>query len=278
MFRTRLVRSLAIGVGIVAFQVLTASSAFAYWVSVTATAVCDGNGDPAISYQVGSWGTHLAATNTRIDVRFNGVTVDSQPFVLPTNAFSGSAPAPAGATSVVVTAQATGVWGDGYTGQPSASTTVTIPTNCQEIKALGRFTGGPNTVEVGGASVTSGLTIHCDRLLSNNLEVNWGNGNRFHMLEHVETVACTDSPFITQKPPAAPLDTLIGVGLGRFNGADGYTIEFTLVDSGEPGKRNGDMMRLLVYRTGDPTDVVLNVPLQVITGGNLQAHYDQPHK
>jgi hypothetical protein len=278
MFGKRLLRSLAIGVGIVAVQLLTASSAFAYYVTVAATAVCDGDGAPAINYTVGSWATHLAATNTQVDVRFGSVTVDSQPFVLPDNTFSGSDPAPANATSVVVTAQAMGVWGDGYTGQPSASTTVSIPTNCQQISALGRFTGGPNSVEVGGASVTSGLTIHCDRLLSNNLEVNWGNGNRFHMLDHVETVACTDSPFITQKPPAAPLDTLIGVGLGRFNGADGYTIEFTLVDSGEPGKKNGDMVRLLIYRTADPTEVVLNVPMQKITGGNLQAHYDQPHK
>ena len=75
---------------------------------------------------------------------------------------------------------------------------------------------------IGDVRVTRGLTIHCDLKLSNNLEVNWG-GNQFHMTEHLETVACTDDPAITQAPPPAPLDTLIGVGTGRYNGTDGYT-------------------------------------------------------
>ena len=50
------------------------------------------------------------------------------------------------------------------------------------------------------------------------------------------TVACTDDPAIIQRPPAAPLDTLIGIGTGRYNNVDGFTIEFTLVDYGEPGR------------------------------------------
>jgi len=141
--------------------------------------------------------------------------------------------------------------------------------------ANGRFTGGGHQLRVGEARVTRGLTIHCDLLLSNNLEVNWG-GNQFHMTEHLETVACTDDPLIDQTPPPAPLDTLIGVGTGRYNGDDGYTIEFTLVDYGEPG--SSDRAALLIYETANPTNVVLNVPLQVLSGGNLQAHYDQPHK
>jgi hypothetical protein len=140
---------------------------------------------------------------------------------------------------------------------------------------IGRFTGGGNQIIVGGVRVSRGLTIHCDRLLSNNLEVNW-NGNRFHMEEHLTTVACTDDPAIIQAPPPAPLDTLIGTGIGRYNGVDGYTIEFTLVDYGEPG--GDDQARLLIYPTGNPGAPVLNVPLQLLSHGNLQAHYDQPHK
>jgi hypothetical protein len=139
----------------------------------------------------------------------------------------------------------------------------------------GRFTGGGHQIRVGDVRVTRGLTIHCDLLLSNNLEVNWG-GNQFHMTEHLTTVECSDDPLINQAPPPAPLDTLIGVGTGRYNGTDGYTIEFTLVDYGEPG--SSDRAALLIYRTTNPTDVVLNVPLQLMSGGNLQAHYDQPHK
>jgi len=141
--------------------------------------------------------------------------------------------------------------------------------------ANGRFTGGGHQVRIGEARVTRGLTIHCDLLLSNNLEVNWG-GNQFHMTEHLTTVECSDDPNIIQAPPPAPLDTLKGVGTGRYNGTDGYTIEFTLVDYGEPG--SSDQAALLIYETANPANVVLNVPLQVMSGGNLQAHYDQPHK
>lgn len=139
----------------------------------------------------------------------------------------------------------------------------------------GRFTGGGHQIRVGEARVTRGLTIHCDLLLSNNLEVNWG-GNQFHMTEHMTTIECSDDPLINQAPPPAPLDTLVGLGAGRYNGAYGYTIEFTLVDYGEPG--SSDRAALLIYQTSNPANVVLNVPLQLLTGGNLQAHYDQPHK
>jgi hypothetical protein len=90
------------------------------------------------------------------------------------------------------------------------------------------------------------------------------------------TVECSDSPDIIQFPPDAPLDTLIGIGTGRYNGQDGFTIEFTLIDAGEPGRE--DLAAILIYETADPSNVVLNVPLQNLTGGNLQAHYDQPHK
>lgn len=145
----------------------------------------------------------------------------------------------------------------------------------EEELGTGRFTGGGHQLRVDGVRVTRGLTIHCDLLLSNNLEVNW-QGNKFHMTEHLETVDCSDSPDIIQFPPDAPLDTLIGIGTGRYNGQDGFTIEFTLVDAGEPGRE--DMAALLIYETANPSNVVLNVPLQLMDGGNLQAHYDQPHK
>lgn len=152
-------------------------------------------------------------------------------------------------------------------------------TNCGEtppdVEGTGRFTGGGHQIRIDDVRVTRGLTIHCDLVLSNNLEVNW-NGNSFHMTEHLTTVECTDHPDIIQAPPPAPLDTLIGVGTGRYNGVDGFTIEFTLVDAGEPGTE--DQASLLIYETADPANVVLDVPLQVLTGGNLQAHYDQPHK
>jgi hypothetical protein len=255
----------------IAFQVLLAASALAHHPTITANAVCTDAGTPVINYTSTSWSPYVGdGENARIDIRLNGVLVKSGAYVFPGNAFSGTLPAPGGATATL-SAVAVAAWGDGYAGGQSESTTVTIPTDCLK-QGDGRFTGGGSQIRIDGVRVTRGLTIHCDLLLSNNLEVNW-NGNRFHMEEHLTTTSCTDDPAITQAPPNAPLDTLSGVGKGRYNNEDGYTIEFTLVDYGEPG--GNDRMAIKIYKG---TTVVLDVPLQVLSGGNLQAHYDQPHK
>ena len=256
----------------VALQLLVAATALAHHPTITASSVCS-NGVAVVNYTSAAWVTDPAGENPRVDILFNNVVVGSGAYALPTNSFSGSAPAPAG-SQVVVTALVVGTWGDGAAPGQSESVTVPIATDCQAA-ALGRFTGGGSQIRVGGVRVTRGLTIHCDLLLSNNLEINW-QGNQFHMTEHLTTVACTDDPNIIQAPPVAPLDTLVGVGTGRYNGTDGYTVRFTLVDYGEPG--SDDRMAIQVFETANPANVVLNVPLQVLTGGNLQAHYDQPHK
>jgi len=262
-----------------AIQALTATNASANG-GVTADAVCDtATGLAMINYAAFSGIEGVAGSNPTVNILFNSVVVDTQAFVAPANSFSGSKPAPAGSGpggQVTVTGQAVGAWGDGAPGGQSASVIVTLPAEpCGSQPGLGRFTGGGSQIRVGEARVTRGLTIHCDLLLSNNLEVNWG-GDKFHMLEHLTTVACTDDPNITQAPPAAPLDTLIGTGSGRYNNVLGYTIHFTIRDYGEPG--SSDQMSILIFETANPGNVVLNVPLQVISGGNLQAHYDQPHK
>ena len=254
--------------------------AAAHHPTITATVVCDAAGQPVIEFTSTSWSTGAEGENAQIDITFDGVVVASDAYVSPTYSFSGSAPAPAGSGAgddVVVGARAVADWGNQTPGGQEEAVTVTIPEQGCEPPDLstGRFTGGGHQVRVGEARVTRGLTIHCDLLLSNNLEVNWG-GNQFHLTDHLETVACTDDPAIVQAPPPAPLDTLVGVGVGRYNGEDGFTIEFTLVDAGEPG--TADRAALLVYRTANPSEVVLDVPEQLITGGNLQAHYDQPHR
>lgn len=261
---------------------LTPTTAWAHGGRISADAVCDTTaGVFKINYTATSNSTHPngEGQNDQIDILFNGVVVATGAFNAPAYAFSGSAPAPVGAgpgSTVTVTMLAVDSWGDGNPGGQSSSTLVLLPSEaCGSQVGLGRFTGGGHQIRVGDARVTRGLTIHCDLLLSNNLEVNWG-GNKFHMTEHLTTVACTDDPEIIQAPPPAPLDTLIGVGTGRYNNVDGYTIEFTLVDYGEPG--SSDQMAILIYQTSNPSNVVLNVPLQVMSGGNLQAHYDQPHK
>jgi hypothetical protein len=159
-----------------------------------------------------------------------------------------------------------------------------IFTNTANPVALGegRFTGGGNLDLANGTSVSNGLTLHCDLLLSNNLEVNWkdaqGNAHKFHLTDHFQTIACTDAPNILQPPPDAPLDTMIGKGTGKFdNNTASYTVEFTLVDAGE-GKDAIDRIALKIYLTSNPSTIVLNFPLTDIIKGNLQAHFDQPHK
>jgi len=261
----------------VVLQFFVAGVALAHHPEISAVAVCDENNELVIEYTSTAWASSnpLKRANSRIDILVNNVVVASGAYVNPTFSFSGSTEAPPG-TSATVTALAVANWGDGYPGGQSRSLTVNYPTAPCTAPSLGRFTGGGHQIRVTDqVKVTRGLTIHCDLLLSNNLQVNW-LGNKFHMTEHLQTVACTDDPNIIQAPPPAPLDTLIGVGTGRYNGTAGYTIEFTLVDAGEPG--GNDQAALKIFQTSNPGNVVLNIPLQQLTGGNLQAHYDQPHK
>ena len=262
----------ATGALVVLFQLLLAGVASAHSLSLTAEAVCVG-ATPTINFKVTSWSTGPDGTNPQITVAFNNVVVLTGAFVEASgNVITGSLPSPGG-NSVAVSATAVTPWPSGEGAGQTSSVTVTIPDTC--APGTGRFTGGGNQVDVGGiAKITRGLTIHCDLLLSNNLEINWDKGNNFHMLEHLETVECSDDPRIDQRPPKAPIDTLVGIGTGRYNGVDGYRIEFTLVDAGEPG-RNDEMAILITAPSGS---VVLNVPRQQLTGGNLQAHFDQPHK
>ena len=142
----------------------------------------------------------------------------------------------------------------------------------------GRMTGG-GTVRLLADNgdlvrVTNGFTLHCDVLLSNNLEINWA-GNQWHLeKESLTDVSCTDDPLVNPEPPVAPFDTFEAMAVGRYNGVWGYPIHFILQDSGEPGgKADKAMMEIR-----DPDGmVVLSVPWDVIVNGNVQAHYDQPN-
>ena len=264
-------------VAAVALQFLVAGTALAHHPEITASAVCDDEGILVINYTSTSWLTtgEPGSGNSRIDILINNIKVGQGAYASPTFSFSGTVvPAPVG-SSATVTALAVDPWDNDYPGGQSTAVTVVYPTELCVQPAYGRFTGGGHQIRLDQVRVTRGLTIHCDLLLSNNLEINW-QGNQFHMTEHLSTTRCLDDPLIVQAPPVAPLDTLIGVGTGRYNGMDGYTIEFTLVDAGEP--RSSDQAAFRVFETANPSNVVLNVPLQVLTGGNLQAHYDQPHK
>ena len=268
---------LASGLAAVGLQFLLAGTASAHYPIIEAVAVCDSKNEVVIEYTATAWPSlrEIRRTNPEVHILVNNVKVDDGAFASPDFQFSGSVAAPAG-SSAVVTALAVADWGNGFPGGQSASVTVTYPEDC-EGPTLGRFTGGGRQLRLSdGLKITRGLTIHCDLLLSNNLEVNWEVGNKFHMNEHLVTTECSDDPGIIQQPPPAPIDTLVGRGIGKYNNQSGYTIEFTLVDAGEPG--GNDQMAIKIYETANPANVVLDVPLQQLTNGNLQAHYDQPHK
>lgn len=258
-----------------------AGTAAAHHPLISAEIVCDDpSGELVINYVSTAWagdGTDASRSNAQIDIYVDYVLADSGSYTAPDFSFSGTLPIPAGKTTgdtVTVTTLAVADWGNGYPGGSGEGVWLEIPDlNCDGDLSNGRFTGGGHQISR-GVKITRGLTIHCDRLLSNNLEINW-QGNQFHLNEHLTTVECSDDPDIGQAPPPAPLDTLIATGTGRYNNADGYSISFTLVDGGEPG---GDDMAA-IHITEDATGaVILDVPLQVMTGGNLQAHYDQPHR
>lgn len=263
------------GAAIVAVLGLSTQKAYAHHPIIVATASCS-NGAAVISYTVTSFDQYLIeGENPDVEVLFDGVVVDTGAFSTTPYGFMGMKPAPLATDTVIVEALAVGTWGDGFAGgEYSDPVTVTIPTNC--APGTGRFTGGGKLVTVNLVnglviSVTKGFEVDCDlHQPSNNLEVNW-EGNQFHMTAFTQAT-CT-APGVPN-PPTAPVNKIVGVGTGRYDGVDGYTIEFTLVDNGEPGTK--DQIALKVYETANPLNVVLDTGgLQLITSGNIQAHVDQ---
>ena len=133
--------------------------------------------------------------------------------------------------------------------------------------------------EVGGelVKITHGFTLHCDELLSNNLEINWGIGENWHINPKGEfiSVVCTDDPAFDPKPPPAPVDKICAEAWGDYNGESWSKIAFCLGDAGEPGGKNDKASMTITPPGGGPP--VLEVSWDVIVSGNIQAHYDQPH-
>ena len=277
----RMASLLLVGAAAVAFQ----GVAYAHHIIVTASVACS-NGAAIISYTAISWdqGNKIApgdGDNPAINVTFNGVTVDTRPFIsstTPPDQFSGMLPWPAATPTVDVSANTTSLWGDGFNpinDGPTNVVTLNFPAGCAPPPGIGRFTGGGKQVTINLADgspveVTKGFEVDCDlHTPSNNLEINW-EGNQFHMTAFTAAV-CT-KPGIPN-PPTAPVNRIDGTGTGRFDGVDGYTVMFTLIDNGEPGKN--DETGFLIFQTSNPSNVVLNVALNFITTGNIQAHVDQ---
>jgi hypothetical protein len=114
------------------------------------------------------------------------------------------------------------------------------------------------------------------------LNVTW-DGGRWHIQrEQILFIECLDDPNYDPYPPDAPADTFIGRAIGRLDNQWGSIIDFKFIDDGEPGTTDEAYMTIYAVNQGPeqvaPGDevIVLQVGGQ-IDGGNLQAHYDQPH-
>jgi hypothetical protein len=180
------------------------------------------------------------------------------------------------------------------------------------LPEFARITGGGWRVSgANGESVRSsqGLTLHCDITLSNNLQINWSGGQKWHINKLVDSAFCEDDPDFTPEPPDAPADTFIGLDVGKLNNdASGGSVAcFIFEDHGEGGNDPDgiddglDQALIRIWNVGyDPgitegdlngdgfdcsspnpdsaANLVLSVDLMEIAGGNLQFHFDQPHK
>ena len=160
--------------------------------------------------------------------------------------------------------------GANFTPNPETVCLATVDDPCVPPPTVnGRFTGGGFQFDENDVKVTRGFTLHCDQILSNNFEVNWAGGNQFHIDKNPTTVRCTregDAP----NPPDADVNLIEVTGTGKLNGV-AATIRIILVDHGEPGTSDEALIQV-----NGGTD--LSVGQSTIDGGNIQAHFDQPHK
>lgn len=135
-------------------------------------------------------------------------------------------------------------------------------------KVEGRMTGGGSVFNV-SMRVTHGFTLSSNISdKSNNLQVNWGKGNKFH-LENLTSAILSDNPAIMPNPPNASFDTYEGNGTGRYNGMPG-SAHWIFTDAGEPGKSD----TALIHIWSNPT--MSGAPVLSVSGnltnGNHQAH------
>jgi hypothetical protein len=134
-----------------------------------------------------------------------------------------------------------------------------------------RMTGGGtgNALIPPNTDVHHGFELRCDvNNPPNRLEVNWGVGNHFHLLE-LTSVMCLDDPNTAAPPPGANWDTYYGTGTGRLNNGDTGTAEWCFQDGGEPGGGGVDTFTLKITDSGG--NVVLFFTFSS-NQGNHQAH------
>lgn len=138
----------------------------------------------------------------------------------------------------------------------------------QPTPVPGRMTGGGTFAAVDGTIVSDAFQLRCNAQdPRQSLDINWGNGQRFH-LDTVATVTCYDDPAINPGSPSTPFDTMVLTGTGQYNGQSGATISLVFTDAGEPGFNDG--VQMVIKDSGGNT--VLSVPATTLLTGSQQAH------
>lgn len=150
----------------------------------------------------------------------------------------GSNPTPTSTPTSTATSTPTPVPTDTPTPVPT-NTPTPAPTPLQ----TGWMYGGGSVV-MDGRRVLHAFVLHCNiGQGSNQLLIYWGSNNKF-LLESLTMASCSDDPTIAPDPPAAPFDTYMGAGSGRYNGRAGARAEWTFTDAGEPGRH--DFTRIVI--------------------------------
>jgi hypothetical protein len=239
--------------------------------SVTDSATVIGSGTSPLPDLTGTVSFQLCGPNPTPSTTLNCGPSSPVPITTPNGGtFTAGSPAqsPTASGSYCWTATYTPASGSPYTGSSSTTT----DRECFSVLASvtqGRMTGGGSVIDPAGTPttrVTHGFELHCDVTKGpNNLEINWGTGNKFH-LTSLTSAFCFNDPTFAPNPPTAGFDTYIGTGTGSYNGVSGATATWTFTDAGEPGKNDH---ATIVIKVGSTT--VLSVSGN-LDKGNQQAH------
>lgn len=94
-----------------------------------------------------------------------------------------------------------------------------------DLRPESRMFGGGTQFTSTGAQVSYGMDLHCDASIQPNyLQATWGDGNVF-VMQNMGAASCTGLPFNAHS----------GSGTGTINGEAGATVQWTLIDGGQPG-------------------------------------------
>ena len=133
--------------------------------------------------------------------------------------------------------------------------TVAVPDDVCDFSTFGGFVLLPNNISYGGnAGFASSGFAYGDL---NFVDHTTG--------DHIHVWNVTDYGHPDTGPLSQYEDSRLAFGKGTINGAGSFDVEFRFLDSGEPAKKLGDVVYLIVNGS-------VLIPEQTVDGGNIQLH------